>query len=154
MGSWWKLIVAIVICQMAGVIGSIFTSSSVSTWYVELVKPSFNPPGWIFSPVWITLFVLMGISLYLLWINKSKDKKLAYVFFGIQLFLNALWSILFFGLRNPLFAFIEIFILWFAILLTIICSYRISKWSAYLLLPYILWVSFAIILNLMIVILN
>jgi tryptophan-rich sensory protein len=147
----FKLIISILICQLAGVIGSIFTASSISTWYSTLNKVSFNPPGWLFSPVWITLFLLMGISLYLVWIKKAKT---AMIFFGIQLILNVLWSILFFGLKNPLLALIEIFILLIFILLTIIKFYKISKITAYLLIPYILWVSFAIVLNFGIVLLN
>ncbi len=142
-----KLISAIIICQLAGIIGSIFTAPATRTWYTTINKPSFNPPSWIFSPVWISLFVLMGISLYLVWIKKSKIKKKAITIFGIQLGLNALWSILFFGLKSPLAAFIEIIILWIAILMTIVYFRKISKIAAYLLLPYILWVSFAAVLN-------
>ena len=151
-----KLISSILICQLAGIIGSVFTSSSVSTWYAALQKPSFNPPNWVFSPVWITLFVLMGISLYLIWDKgiKSKYSKIAVIIFGAQLVLNILWSVLFFGLRSPLSAFIEIIFLWTAILVTIIYFFKISKPAAYLLIPYILWVSFAVILNYSILILN
>lgn len=149
--NYWKLIASIIICQLIGIIGSFFTISSVSTWYLTLNKPSFNPPGWIFGSVWTILYLLMGISLYLIWNKKSKT---AIIFFVIQLFLNLSWSILFFGLKSPLLAFIEIILLWLAILLTIIITYKISKPAAYLLIPYILWVSFAIILNLFIVILN
>ena len=137
---------------LASAIGGFFTASSVSTWYVELVKPSFNPPSWIFGPVWTLLYLLMGISLYLVWIKKS-DKN-AFILFGTQLVLNALWSILFFGLNAPLYAFIEIILLWGFIFATIFYFYKIDKVSAYLLLPYILWVSFAAILNLAIFILN
>jgi len=148
----WKLIISILLPFLASVIGGFFTSQSVSTWYITLIKPSFNPPSWVFGPVWTILYLLMGISLYLVWI-KRYDKK-AFTVFGIQLFLNALWSVLFFGLQNPLFAFIEIIFLWAAILITIIYFYRINKISAYLLIPYILWVSFAAVLNISIVLLN
>ncbi len=148
----WKLIISIIIPFLASIIGSLFTTSSVSTWYVELIKPSFNPPSWVFGPVWTTLYLLMGISLYLVWTTKF-DRK-AFTVFGIQLFLNALWSVLFFGLRNPLLAFIEIILLWIAIIATIILFYRINKKAAYLLIPYILWVSFAAILNLSLYLLN
>ena len=137
---------------LASAIGGLFTASSVSTWYVELNKPVFNPPSWIFGPVWTLLYLLIGISLYLVWIKK--DDVRAFFVFGIQLFLNALWSILFFGLKLPLYAFIEIILLWIAILMTIIYFYRINKTSAYLLVPYILWVSFAAVLNFSIFILN
>ncbi len=151
-----KLVYSIVICQLAGIIGSFFTFPSISTWYAALEKPSFNPPNWIFSPVWITLFILMGVSLYLVWIQGTKTKyaKIALTLFGIQLSLNILWSIIFFGLKSPFFALIEIIILWVAILATILKFSKISKTAAYLLIPYILWVSFAAILNFSIWVIN
>ena len=144
-----KLIISIIICQLAGFIGSLFTSPAIPTWYVSLEKPSFNPPNWVFSPVWITLFVLMGISLFLLWRQTLEDKKvrIAILFFSIQLILNVSWSGIFFGLKSPSFAFIEIILLWIAILLTILTSYKVSKVAGALLIPYILWVSFAAVLN-------
>jgi len=144
-----KLIGIIIICQLAGFIGSLFTTPAIPTWYKTLTKPSFNPPNSIFSPVWITLFLLMGISLFLVWQKNHKDRKvkIALLFFAVQLVLNILWSILFFGLKSPLGAFIEIIILWFAILLTIIKFFKVSKPAGLLLLPYILWVSFAALLN-------
>jgi len=148
-----KLIIALVICQLAGLIGSLFNRASLEKWYPFLNKPSFNPPNWVFMPVWITLFVLMGISFYLIWSKRYINKK-AYNWFIIQLILNVLWSAFFFGLRNPLLAFFEIIVLWIFILLTIIEFYRVDKVAGYLLIPYIVWVSFAAILNLSIVILN
>ncbi|MFH1682806.1 MAG: TspO/MBR family protein [Candidatus Woesearchaeota archaeon] len=150
--NYIRLVISIMICQLAGVIGSLFTANSVSTWYVDLVKPSFNPPSWIFGPVWIILYLLMGISLYLVWVKRTD--KLALSVFGIQLFLNSLWSILFFGLRNPLFAFVEIIFLWVMILYSFILFYKISKKAAYLLVPYLLWVSFAAVLNIFLYLLN
>ena len=147
-----KLIISLVICQLAGVIGSFFNINSIPTWYATLNKPSFNPPNWVFGPVWTTLFLLMGISLYLVW-TKGFTKQ-ALIFFSIQLFLNILWSALFFGLRSPLSALIEIIILWAFILLTIISFYKISKIAGILLIPYILWVSFAAVLNFSIYLLN
>jgi translocator protein len=154
--NYLKLAASIIICQLAGFIGSFFTVSSVSTWYLTLNKPSFNPPGWLFGPVWISIYFLMGISLYIVWNKgiKSRQSKIAVSIFGVQLILNALWSIIFFGLKLPLFAFAEIAILWTAILLTIIYFYRISKTASYLLMPYILWVSFASVLNFFIYYLN
>lgn len=151
-----KLVYSIAICQLAGLTGSFFTVSSVSTWYSNLIKPGFSPPNWVFSPVWIMLFILMGISLYLVWVKgtKTKEAKIALALFGIQLFLNVLWSIIFFGLRLPFYAFIEIIILWILILFTIISFYKISKAAAYLLTPYLIWVCFAAILNFSIVYLN
>ena len=135
---------------------SFFTVSSIPDWYSALRKSSLNPPDWVFGPVWTVLFLLMGISLYLVWDKglKEKNVKRGLVFFGVQLSLNTLWSIIFFGLKSPTLAFIEIFILWIAILFTIIEFYRISKPAAYLLVPYFMWVSFAIFLNYSIVVLN
>lgn len=140
---------AIIICQLAGIIGSFFTASSVSSWYTTLNKPSFNPPGWVFGPVWITLYTMMGISLYLVWRSGNRDW---YVFgiFGLQLVLNALWSILFFGMQSPMYAFIEIIILWASIIATIIIFFSVSRTASYLLIPYAVWVSFAALLNFMI----
>jgi len=147
----WKLILAIIITNALGLIGSIFTRTGPDSWYSQIVKPSWNPPNAVFGPVWTTLFILMGISLYFLW--EKKDKK-ALIVFGIQLLLNILWSVFFFGLQNPLLAFIEIIILWIAILLTIIYAYKVKKAAAYLLIPYIVWVSFAAVLNYSIYLLN
>ncbi|MFH1589085.1 MAG: TspO/MBR family protein [archaeon] len=152
--NYFKLIAAIIITQLAGIIGSFFTVSSVSTWYVTLNKPFFNPPSWLFGPVWIILYLMMGVALYIVWNNRTKKSNTALTLFGIQLVLNSLWSILFFGLKNPLLAFIEIIILWVLILFTIIYFKKESKTAAYLLIPYILWVSFAAILNLAIFLLN
>jgi len=145
----WKLIFSIVVCQLAGVIGSLFTSSSISTWYTALRKPFFNPPNWIFGPVWITLYLLMGISLYLVWNTGIEQKyvKVAIIVFIVQFVLNSLWSILFFGLQSPFLAFVEILVLWATILLTIVFFFRISVVAGWLLIPYIIWVSFAAVLN-------
>ncbi len=149
-----KLAISIVIPLIIGFLGSFFTRSSVSSWYLTIAKPVFQPPSWLFGPVWTFLFILIGISFYLIWINKYKNKNLAYIIYSIQLFLNFLWSLLFFGLRNPLYALIEIFVLWAIILTNIIVFYKISKASAFLLIPYLLWVTFATILNFAIVLLN
>lgn len=138
---------------MAGVIGSILTGPSVPVWYTGLQKPAFAPPNWLFAPVWITLFTLMGISLYLVW-EKKENIKVPLILFGIQLILNIVWSLLFFGLQSPFYALIEIIILWIAILLTIVSFYKVSKRAGILLLPYISWVSLATILNYYIWLLN
>jgi tryptophan-rich sensory protein len=151
-----KLIVSIALPLIIGFLGSIFTSNSVKTWYLTLIKPSFNPPGWLFGPVWTILYILMGVSLYLIWsygLNYS-GVKVALIIFGIQLILNFLWSILFFGLHNPLFAFINIVLLWISILIMIILFFRIYPLAAYLQIPYLLWVTFASVLNFSIFILN
>jgi len=151
-----KLIISILICETAGAIGSLFTFSSIPTWYANLKKPFFTPPNWLFGPAWTFLYFLMGISFYLIW-EKSKEnsqnKKAIFLFF-LQLILNSLWSIIFFGLKSPFFAFLEIIILWFAILFTIIKFKLISKKAAYILIPYLCWVTFASILNFSVLILN
>jgi translocator protein len=144
-----KLIYSIIICQMAGVVGALFTSSSVSTWYAALTKPALTPPGWVFGPVWTVLYLLMGVALFLIWKKgiKSAISKIAVKVFAIQLALNVLWSILFFGMQKPGLAFIDIVILWLGIVASIYLFYKISKPAAYLLIPYLLWVSFATYLN-------
>lgn len=151
-----KIIFAIIICQLAGAVGSIFTFSSIPIWYASLQKPAFSPPNWLFGPAWLTLYTLMGVSLYLVWQKGLKNKKVkdAITIFAIQIVLNSFWSIIFFGLRLPFIAFIEIVVLWIAIVFTILKFYKISRNAAYLLVPYILWVSFAAILNYNIWILN
>lgn len=149
-----KCIVAISLCLAAGFLGSFFTSPSIPTWYQFLAKPSFSPPNWLFAPVWTALYILMGISLYLVWGSKSKKRQIAINIFLIQLGLNALWSIIFFGMKNPGLALLEIVILWSTIFLTIKLFFPISRIAAYLLVPYILWVSFASILNLSIWLIN
>ena len=136
------------LCQVAGFLGSLFTTPAIPTWYATLKKPFFNPPNWIFSPVWISLFILMGISLFLIWRNPGHPKfKTALIFFFVQLILNIFWSVAFFGLRLPLLGLIDIILLWIAILLTIQNSLKVSKMAGLLLLPYLLWVSFAALLN-------
>ena len=150
-----KLIFSIGLCLLAGGVGSIFTASAIPTWYVTLNKPSFSPPNWIFAPVWTSLYILMGISLYLALSGKGKgEREKAVRIFGIQLVLNTVWSIIFFGWHNPLFALVDIVALWIAIVLTIKSFYKINKLAGQLLIPYLAWVSFASILNLMIVLLN
>ena len=148
-GDTLKLVVSILLCQLAGVIGGLFTASSVNTWYATLNKPSFNPPNWLFSPVWITLYFLMGIALFLVWRKRrqAENVKIAVYLFGVQLILNILWSLLFFGLKMPLLALIEIIILWGFILITLQKFKKISKLAGYLFVPYLLWVSFAVALN-------
>ncbi|MBI5401814.1 MAG: tryptophan-rich sensory protein [Ignavibacteriae bacterium] len=146
--KWIKLIVSLALPQIAGIIGSLFTIKSIPAWYAALNKPAINPPNWIFGPVWITLYVMMGISFYLIWIKKDVP-GFGFLFsvFIFQLILNALWSIIFFGLKSPGFAFLEIIFLWLAILMCIIFFYKVSKTASLLLLPYLLWVSFASALN-------
>ncbi len=137
-------------CLAAGAIGSIFTASSVGGWYRTIEKPPFNPPSWLFAPVWTTLYLMMGVSLFLAWSSRGRpaaEKDPALVVFAVQLGLNILWSAFFFGLENPGLAFLEILILWAAILATIILFRKLSSLAAGLLLPYLLWVTFASVLN-------
>lgn len=152
----FRFVISIILTLGAGFIGSLTTRQAISTWYVTINKPPISPPNWLFAPVWTILFILMGIAFYLVW-NKgisSPGVKTAIVLFLLQLVLNVVWSFLFFGLRSPMTAFIEIIPLWIAILFTIIYFFKVSPVAGYLLIPYILWVSFASILNGWIAILN
>jgi len=155
--NFFKLVIAIGVSLGAGVIGSFFTAPAVqSGWYIGIVKPALNPPAWVFGPVWTTLFALMGIAAFLVW-KKGLDRRDVKIALGIflgQLVLNTFWSIIFFGLHSPGGALIEIVFLWLAILSTIVAFYKISKPAAWLLVPYILWVSFAMYLNYSIWMLN
>ena len=143
--NYKKLAIALLIPQLVGIIAGIFTRNSIQDWYVNLAKPEINPPDWLFGPVWTVLYLLMGISLYLLWTSKKSEKALNW--FYVQLGLNFIWSILFFGLKNPLFAFIDLILLWISILAMIFVTWKIDRKSAWMLVPYLLWVSFAGILN-------
>ena len=151
-----KLVASIILCQLAGLIGSLATVPAIPTWYESLKKPFFNPPNWIFGPVWTGLYALMGVSLFLAWQRRKDNSQvnIALVFFFLQLMLNVLWSIAFFGLRSPLLGLMDIVLLWTAILLTIRKFLNISRAAALLLVPYILWVSFAVLLNLSLWVLN
>ena len=154
--DWLALLFFILIVEAAGIIGSLFTTPSIPTWYASLAKPAFNPPSWVFAPVWTLLFLLMGVAVFLVWrkgINNRQARVALYVFAG-QLVLNILWSVLFFGLHSPLAAFCEVVVLWLAICWTIISFNRVSKAAAWLLMPYIFWVSFATLLNFSLMILN
>lgn len=147
-----KLVIAIIFCELAGVLGSVFTAPAINSWYVSLAKPSFNPPNWVFGPVWTALFLLMGIALFLVWNSKSHGQSLRV--FVLQLILNVFWTVIFFGLENPFLALIEIGLLWLSIIWTVMEFQKVSKTAAYLLLPYLFWVSFAAVLNFSIVLLN
>jgi benzodiazapine receptor len=155
MQTFIKLILSIVICQLAGFVGSLFTGMSVSTWYSALQKPSFTPPDYVFAPVWILLYLLMGIAAFLVWREiESKEVKGALLFFSIHLAVNLLWTVIFFGLRSIYGGFIVITILWTMILVLMIIFRKISTLSSILLIPYFLWVTLASILNAGIMILN
>ncbi|MDA1079104.1 MAG: tryptophan-rich sensory protein [bacterium] len=151
-----KLLASIVGCELVGIIGGVSTTLSISTWYVTLEKPFFSPPNWLFGPVWTTLYLLMGVSFFLLWQQgwKKKQVRTARNYFLAQLGLNFIWTPVFFGLRSPALALVIILGLLVLIVLTIKHTYKVSRWAAYLLVPYLLWVSFATALNAAIVGLN
>jgi len=151
-----KFIASIIICQSAGIFGSLATFEAVPGWYITLEKPFFAPPNWIFGPVWIILYFLMGVSLYIVWENelKSKTRNIFFVVFGIQLILNTLWSSLFFGLKSPLLGLIDILILDVMLVVTIFYAKRVSKYAAMLLIPYMVWIIIASVLNYAIMVLN
>ncbi|HNX68335.1 MAG TPA: tryptophan-rich sensory protein [Candidatus Omnitrophota bacterium] len=151
-----KFLFALVLCQGAGMVGAVYTIPAIPGWYAQLQKPFFSPPNWIFGPVWTLLFTLMAIAAYLVWskgLGEPAVRK-ALVSFLLQLALNSLWCFLFFGLRSPLYGLAEILLLWAMILVTILQFFRISRPAGWLLIPYLLWVSFATSLNLGIFILN
>ena len=151
-----KLLASLTVVLAAGGIGSLATTRAIPTWYKGLVKPSFNPPEWLFGPAWTMLYLLMAVAVFLVWKQGFgvPGVKLALAVFLVQLVLNALWSVLFFGLRSPLAGLVEIAVLWVAILATIILFFRVSVPAGVLLLPYIAWVSFAALLNAAILRLN
>jgi benzodiazapine receptor len=148
MNIYLKLLLAFLICYSAAGIGGYATANSIEGWYSTINKPSFNPPNWIFGPVWSLLYTFMAITLWKIWsLPSSELQRTALFWFALQLALNTLWSFLFFYFESPLFALIEILILWVAILFTIIKFYQLVPWTGILLVPYILWVSFATFLN-------
>ena len=152
----FKLIISIVACQCAGLIGSAFTAPAIPTWYAALEKPPFTPPNWLFAPAWITLYLLMGISASIVWQRGLDNTRIrnALITFLVQLGFNVLWSVVFFGLESPLYGVIVIVVLWMAIMLTMVKFFRISTLAGVFMLPYIGWVTFAAILNISVFILN
>ena len=144
-----KLFISILIPLLVGAVSGVFTTSAVKGWYALANKPWFNPPNWIFAPVWTTLYVLMGIALFLVWRSEADKaiKQTAIILFAVQLALNFCWSFIFFKMQQPGWAFAEIILMWLMILLTILWFGKISSVAAWLLVPYICWVSFASVLN-------
>ncbi|MEI7751014.1 MAG: TspO/MBR family protein [Candidatus Omnitrophota bacterium] len=151
-----KAILCILLCLSAGGIGSTFTMPAIPTWYASLIKPSFSPPNWVFAPAWTLLYILMGLAAAKVWQKglQNPQVRTALVIFLVQLILNMLWSVLFFGLRSPLYGLVDILFLWAMILVTIAQFSKVSTLAAALLLPYILWVTFASGLNIGIFFLN
>ncbi len=152
MNNWVRLIICIAIPLTVGGISGFATSSAISTWYAQLNKPSFNPPNYLFAPVWTVLYLLMGISLYII-TDKGFINKMVLIF-ALQLALNFAWSFVFFYFHQPGWAFAEILLLWVCILFMIISFYRVNVWASLIQVPYLLWVSFAAILNFSIWMLN
>jgi tryptophan-rich sensory protein len=151
-----KYISAVFICLLAGGVGTLFTVSAISTWYAALNKPFFSPPNWLFGPVWTILYILMGVSIAIIWSKGLKSKKVrdAVCLFGVQLLLNAIWTPIFFGAKNLFISLIVIGLMWIFILKTILAFGEINKTASFLLYPYIAWVSFASILNFSVWLLN
>jgi len=154
MNNTLKFIIAIVAPFAAGAIGNLATIPNIPTWYETLNKPWFNPPNEVFGPVWSVLYLLMGLSLYIVWSSKKRTSRNGYIAFSVQLVLNSLWSIVFFGLHQPWWALLVILALIFAIIMTMREFWKSSKLSTWLLVPYIAWVSFATCLNFSIAFLN
>lgn len=151
-----KLILSIFFCQLAGIIGSVFTVSAIPDWYATLTRPVITPPNWLFGPVWITLYTLMGVSLYLIWQKglKNRDIKFAFILFMIHLAVNASWSIIFFGLNALWLSVFVIFVLLFMIISLMVIFWDINRTATLLLIPYLLWVTYASALNMAIAVIN
>jgi len=151
-----KLAISILACFVAAGIGSLFTFKAIPNWYAGLKKPPYTPPNWAFGPVWTTLYILMGISVFLIWQSglAANGALLAFILFWIQLANNAVWSIIFFGMKSKGGGVVTIIVLWLLVLATIIVSFRVSDWAGALLIPYIVWVSIASYLNIGVWLLN
>lgn len=145
----FKLIISLAIPLAVGALGALFTSESVNGWYTTLQKPSFNPPNWLFAPVWTVLYILMGIAFYIIWKSHSKLNKryTGYTYYWLQLILNFFWTFIFFGQKNIGLALLDIVLLFIMVASTIMSFRKISKTAAWLLAPYICWVAFAMALN-------
>lgn len=142
MNRVYKLLIALALPLVAGLIGSLFTAPAIPTWYAGLVKPSFSPPNWLFAPAWTSLYLLMGIAFYRIWSRNGPT-----TLFIVHLVFNALWSILFFGLHSPLLGLIDILVLLVMILVLIRQFHKVDRTAAFLLVPYAAWVTFATLLN-------
>ena len=151
-----RLIVSIVIVFLVGAVGTVYTLKEITTWYVALAKPSWTPPNWTFGPIWTTLYILIGISLYLVWREglDRRDVRIALLVFAVQLILNVVWSLVFFGTHNIFGGLVLVILLWISILANIVVFYRISKPAGLILIPYLIWVSIASYLNYSVFLLN
>jgi translocator protein len=142
MNKWLVLIGLLVLCLAVGAGAGFLTAQSVLTWFPTLIKPSFNPPSWLFGPVWTTLYIMMAVAAWLVWLRQG-----SLVLFYVQLALNFAWSLLFFGLHSPALALVDIVAMWVLILLTLLAFWKIDRRAGWLLVPYLAWVSFASVLN-------
>jgi len=150
-----KLLVSLAVPLMAGFGSTVFTINSIPTWYASLNKPWFSPPNVVFAPVWTTLYVLMGLALFLIWRSqRSRTRDMGIALFAAQLAVNVIWTFAFFGLQNTLYGLLSIIPLWILIAATIYQFYKVEKWASYLLVPYIAWVSIATALNAAVYLLN
>ncbi|MFH1631334.1 MAG: TspO/MBR family protein [Candidatus Aenigmatarchaeota archaeon] len=151
-----KLLLSILLCIIIGSSAAVFMSSSIDNWYTTLAKPTWTPPNWVFAPVWLTLFALMGVSIYLIWQHGRRNENIttAFILFCVQFAANIMWSFFFFGMESPIIAFADIILLWLLIATTIIAFYRISKPASYIMIPYIVWVTIAAALNYSVILLN
>ena len=149
MNNWVKLIVAVAVPLVVGGLSGLATAQGVRTWYPTLAKPPFNPPAWVFGPTWTALYIMMGVAAFLVWQRGlgTPGVKLALTVFAVQLALNGLWSILFFGLQSPGWAFAEIIVLWLAVLVATWLFWRVAPAAGWLMMPYLAWVGFAAVLN-------
>jgi len=154
MNNTSKLLITILVPQLLGGLGALVTVASIGSWYQSIEKPFFTPPSWVFGPAWTVLYLMMGFAAFLIWKADHSLKKMALGIFAAQLVLNALWSPAFFGLESPILGLVIIIPLWVLILMCIKIFFLINKTAAYLMVPYILWVSFATLLNVSIWYLN
>lgn len=153
--SLWKLIISFSVVTVAAVVGSLATFSAIPTWYVTLHRTVLTPPNWVFGPVWTLLYILMAVAAFLVWKQaKTEESRQGLILFIEQLVLNVAWSVIFFGLHQILLAFVTIIILWLTIIVTTIWFFRVNKPAGYLMLPYIVWVSFASMLNFAVYLVN
>ena len=145
----FKLLITIIVCQCAGLIGSLFTASAINGWFSELNHPSFTPPDWLYPPIWITGYLLIAIAAFLIWWRglHIRPVRVAMILFLVQLFLGVVWAYILFGLQSVLFGLIAVMALWIVLLFTVIQFYKVSVAAGSLMIPYMVWVTFAIILN-------
>jgi tryptophan-rich sensory protein len=154
--SWWSAVPFVLVCQLAGALGALTTETGTSGWYGDLAKPAFQPPGWVFGPVWTLLYALMGVAAWRIWRLGTTDPgvRRALALFGLQLALNAAWTPIFFGAHRVGWALVVLAALWLALLATLLAFRPLDRWASWLLAPYLAWVSFAVVLNAAILDLN